>query len=448
MSGSLKARLLLLALAATIAVWVATTVVTWIDAREEIDELLDAHLAQAASLLIAQSAGEVEEIDIEHAPLLHKDARRVAFQLWENGESLRLHSVNAPQVPLGTSHEGFSNRVIDGKAWRVFTAWNGSHEILVHVGERADVRSELAQQLIVGLLRPLLVALPVLALLLWFAVSRGLRPLDTLTREVAKRQPENLAPIEAGRAPHEVAPLIDQLNRLFDRIGRSLERERRFTADAAHELRTPVAGIKAQAQVAKMAGSEDTRNHAIDQVLTGADRAGRLVEQLLTLARLDSAARNLLQPTDLRKLAVDVVADVVPSAMVKHVSLELVEGDASIVPAIPALLEVLLRNLIDNAIRHSPAGSVVVVRVAQQGDHALLSVTDNGPGIPAEQRENVFQRFYRLPEAGEGGSGLGLAIVRHIAELHGAQVALAEPPTGTGLEVTVRFPRRSSGSEV
>jgi two-component system sensor histidine kinase QseC len=447
-TGSLKARLLALALAATIAVWVATMVFTWIDAREEIDELLDAHLAQAASLLIAQTADEIEEIDTEHAPLLHQDARRVAFQLWENGEHLRLHSANAPQAPLGTSREGFSDRVIDGKAWRVFTAWDGSHENLVHVGERADVRRELAQQLVLGLLRPLLVAMPVLALVLWVAVSRGLRPLATLTREVAKREPDNLAPIETGRAPREVVPLIDQLNRLFGRIVDSLERERRFTADAAHELRTPVAAIKAQAQVAKMAGSEETRNHAIDQVLIGAERAGRLVEQLLTLARLDSTAHSLLQPTDLRKLAVEVVADLAPSALDKRVSLELAEGNASTVLAIPALLEVMLRNLIDNAIRHGPAGSVVVVRVAQHGEGAMLSVTDNGPGILAEQRENVFQRFYRLPEAGEGGSGLGLSIVRQIAEIHGAQVTLGEPPTGTGLEVAVHFPARSARSEV
>jgi len=447
-SGSLKARLLALALAATVAVWAATIAFAWIDARKEIDELLDAHLAQAASLLIAQTSGEVEEIDIEHAPLLHKAARRVAFQLWENGEHLRLHSVNSPQTPLGSSIEGFSDRVVDGKAWRVFTAWNASHEILIHVGERADVRKELAQELAEGLVGPLLIALPVLALLLWVAVNRGLRPLVVLTDEVSKREPDNLAPIEAGRTPREVAPVIHQINRLFNRIDRSLELERRFTADAAHELRTPVAAIKAQAQVAKMAGGEDTRNHAIDLVLAGADRAARLVEQLLTLARLDSAGRNLLQPTDLRKLAVMVIADLVPSASNKRVSLELTEDEGSVVPAIPGLLEVLLRNLIDNAIRHSPEGSTVVVRAAPDGEGALFSVTDNGPGIPATERESVFHRFYRLPEAGEGGSGLGLSIVAQIAEIHGARVRLADPPTGTGLEVTVNFPRRSAKSGI
>jgi two-component system, OmpR family, sensor kinase len=279
----------------------------------------------------------------------------------------------------------------------------------------------------------------VLGLLLWIGIGQGLRPLAALAGEVAQRDPDNLAPL-AGRAPREVAPVIEQLNRLFARIERSLERERRFTADAAHELRTPVAGIKAQAQVARLAAGEGARNRALDQVVSGADRAARLVEQLLTLARLDSADRSQLHECDLRELALQCVAELAPAALNKGVSLELADGVSVQAPVIAPLVQVLLRNLIDNAIRHSNAGSEVRVRVALQDGAAQLSVTDSGPGIPADQREKVLMRFYRLPEAGEGGSGLGLSIVQRIAEIHGAQLALAEAATGKGLEVHVRFP--------
>jgi two-component system sensor histidine kinase QseC len=439
MMASLRGRLLGLALGATALVWLVTVAVTGIDARHEIDEVMDAHLAQAATLLIVQLTEDIEEVETEHAPLLHKEARRVAFQIWEDGERLRLHSENAPNVPLGGREEGFSDRTVDGRGWRVFTAWDPSREYLVYVGERSELRSKLAARMIAGVLAPLLVALPLLALLLWIAVREGLRPLESLAADVGTREPDNLAPLDAGRAPREVVPLIDQLNRLFGRIGQSLERERRFTADAAHELRTPVAGIKAQAQVAQMAASAPTRDHALEQVVAGADRASRLVEQLLTLARLDTADSTAFTACGLRALAAEVIAEMAPAALARYVRLELVEGDEATVRGIPGLVQALLRNLVDNALRHG--ATLVRIEIVPGAQRATLTIVDDGPGIPETERGKVLQRFYRLPSAGEGGSGLGLSIVQRIAEIHGAIVELGTGEGGKGLRVDVAFSR-------
>jgi two-component system sensor histidine kinase QseC len=442
---SLKRRLLVLALAATALVWLVTVLFTWLDARHEIHEVLDAHLAQSASLLLVQLSQDIDEIETEHAPLLHKDARKVAFQIWEQGTRLGLHSVNAPQEPLGTRAQGFSERTVEGGRWRVFTSWDASGEYLIHVGERMELREELATEMAVSLLRPLLVALPVLGIVLWIAVGRGLGPLAGLTGEVAQRDPDNLAPLDAARAPREVLPLVEQLNRLFGRIAQSFERERRFTADAAHELRTPVAAIKAQAQVAQLASAADARDHALGQVVAGAERAARLVEQLLTLARLDVIDRSAFEPCGLRALAAQVLAEMAPAALSRGVRLELTDApDVPDVPdvqvrCIPTLVEVLVRNLVDNAVRHG-AGGAVRVAVAREPGCAVVSVVDQGPGIPEHERGKVLERFYRLPEAGEGGSGLGLSIVQRIAQIHGATLALDSGEGGKGLRVEVRFP--------
>jgi two-component system sensor histidine kinase QseC len=438
MSGSLQRRLLLLALGATIAVWIAATLWTWRSARHEIDELLDAHLAQAAALLVARSAGELEEIDVEHAPVLDRHARKVAFQVWERGRSLRLHSANAPNEPLGTRQEGYSERVIEGRGWRVFSAWDARREMLIHVGERADVRGELSAELAQSLLWPLLLALPALALLLSLAIRGGLRPLLGLSEQVARRDSENLAALDEQRVPAEAQPLVRQLNGLFERMRDSLERERRFTADAAHELRTPVAGIKAQAQVARMASSEAGRTRALEQVIAGADRAGRLVDQLLTLARLEAADANEYAPHTLRAIASQALADVAPLAATRGVELELADGADAQVPCQPMLLEVLLRNLLHNAIVHG--GGRVRVSIDSSADATVLSVEDQGPGVAPEERDKVQQRFYRLEGAHEGGSGLGLSIVQRIAQLHHATLALSQGSGGKGLRVVVRFP--------
>ena len=437
---SLRQRLLFTLLGSIALVWLATAVFSYFDARHELDELLDAHLAQSVSLLLAQTGHEPEEIDTEHMPQLHKRARGVAIQIWENGDALRLHSASAPDARMSGVDEGFSDALIAGKRWRVFSGWDGQRRYLVQVGERYATREEIAVNLVRNLLLPLLFALPLLGLLVWVNVARALRPLAALGRQVAGRDPGNLVTLDASAIPVEVMPLVENLNRLFERVTQLIANERRFTADASHELRTPLAALKTQAQVARAAASAAARARALDQVIAGCDRATHLVQQLLTLARLDPEAHGTkAQSCDLQVLARAAVADLAPYALSRKIEIDLAEGAAVEVTGHADLMAILLRNLIDNAIRYSPAGGNVHVRTAGDNRAATLTVTDQGPGIPADERCKVGQRFYRILGTEASGSGLGLSIVKRIAELHGASVTLDDGERGKGLSVVVTF---------
>lgn len=435
---SLKQRLLLLVLGVVMLVWIGAAAFTYYDAHHELNEVLDAHLAQASTLLVAQSAHELDDNEDEHAPLLHKYSRQVAFQVWEDGDELKLHSANAPAVPLGKNEQGFSNTIIDGQQWRVFSTWDRSGELLIHVAEHADMRDELASEITGNLLLPLLLTLPLLAMLLWWVVTASLRPLVSLTQAVASRQPDNLAPLEVV-APREVMPLIERLNHLFARTGKLIENERRFTADAAHELRTPMAAIKAQVQVAQGATDKAGRNRALDNAIQGCNRATHLITQLLTLARLESVDTANLQACPLRALAAEVMAELAPKALESGIRLELLDGEDISVQGLPALLQVMLRNLLDNAVRYTPVGTLVQVDITRQAGKPCIRIRDNGPGLPAEELAKITQRFYRPLGTSASGSGLGLSIVQRIAEIHQAELQIAAATEGQGLSVIIAF---------
>jgi len=439
MNISLKQRLLALVLTTVITVWIGAVTITYFDARKELNEVLDAHLAQAAVLLVAQTSHEFDEIETEHAASTHKYSPRIAFQVWEGGKELRIHSVNAPAQPLATIDRGFSDSVIDGQGWRVYSSWDDSGEYLIHVAERTDVRGQLGRAIARNLLQPVLISLPLLAILLWVAVARGLRPLVSLTREVEHREPDNLAPLDAGAVPSEVVPLIERLNRLFTRIEASIQKERRFTADAAHELRTPVAAIKAQAQVAQAASGKEERMHALANAILGCDRASHLIEQLLTLSKVDTLESGVTEPCPLKTIAAEVIASLAPAALERDVRLELLADEEVVVRGNPALLRVLLRNLLDNSVKHTQPGTSVRVSIAHKSGKILLSVSDDGPGIPEQEREKVSERFYRPLGTQSSGSGLGLSIVKRIAEVHGSSMHMGPGKDGRGLLVTVAF---------
>lgn len=304
--------------------------------------------------------------------------------------------------------------------------------------ELLELRNELAGKITFTLLSPLLLALPLLAGLLWWVVAGSLRPLGKLTQAVASRQPDNLAPLTVV-APREVMPLIERLNHLFTRIGKLIENERRFTADAAHELRTPMAAIKAQVQVAQGATDEAERARALDNAIQGCNRATHLIEQLLTLARLESADTAHFQTCPLRTLAVEVIATLAPQALDAGIQLELLEGEEIRVQGLPALLQVMLRNLLDNAVRYNLAGTMVQVAIAYQDGKPCLRISDNGMGLPAEELAKITQRFYRPLGTSASGSGLGLSIVQRIAEIHQAQLQIGGGNDGRGLSVAVTF---------
>jgi two-component system sensor histidine kinase QseC len=438
-SHSLRRRLLLALLATTLLVWGVTLYFGYRDTRHELDELLDAHLAQSASLLIAQIGHETDEIDVEHSPRLYRHQRKVAFQIWERGKSLLLHSASAPNIRLSPVAEGFSDSEAGGDLWRVFSAWDDTRHFLIQVGERREARDELARSVATNMLLPLLFALPVLALLIWFGVTRALRPLQVLGNQVEVRHADNLAPIEVTTAPNEVLPLLEGLNKLFARVRASIDNERGFTADAAHELRTPLAAIRTQAQVARAASGDAERRRALDNVIAGCDRTAHLMDQLLTLARLEPNHSVQHEAVDLQALVANVVAELAPAAIIKDVDLQLTSRVATPVVCSPGLLAILVRNLIDNAIRYTARHSVVEVAVAPTGDGAEFSVLDQGPGIAEDELGRVWDRFYRVLGSGETGSGLGLSIVKRIAELHDAQVTLTPGAGGVGLHVQVRI---------
>ncbi len=284
-----------------------------------------------------------------------------------------------------------------------------------------------------------------LGVLLWIAVTLGLAPLGAVGRAVARRDPANLTPLEVGSPPREVAPLVASLNALFERMRASMEHERRFTADAAHELRTPIAALRAQAQVALAADDTAARRHALEGVLAGCDRAAHLVEQLLTLARLDPARADASGAgADLAAAVRAVAATHAQAALERGLEL-IVDAPASAAVAVePALLQALLRNLVDNAVRYAGGvGTEVRIEVVG-GERPVCRISDDGPGIPTEERSRLGERFFRREGTGERGSGLGLSIVRRIADLFGADVRFDSAAGGRGLCVTVRFAGKRS----
>ena len=377
--ASLQARLLLLVLGLVVTVWLAAAGLTWFDVRHELDELLDGHLAQAAALLVAQQAGEIEDeadrrID---APSLHRYAPRVAFQVFHEGR-LALRSLNAPAQPMAplsrALKSGFTTVQIDGVAWRMFSARGAENDIQVLVGEQIASRSAILRAVLRGTLWPLALALPLLALAAWVAIWRGVAPLRSLGLLLAARGVRETAPLVMADVPAEMVPMLDALNHLFARIGAMVEAESRFTADAAHELRTPIAGIRAQAQVALSVTDDAVRRRALHRTIEGCDRAAHLVDQLLVVSRLDADAAPPMTPVDLSAVTRHLAAELAPAALAKGQAIELDAPLPCSVSGNRALLEVLLRNLIDNAIRYCPQGARILISVQCGAGQAALSL--------------------------------------------------------------------------
>ena len=439
----------MLVLATVAGVWLATAVMTWLDVRHELDELLDSHLAQAAALLVAQQAREPGEDDHGiDTPTLHRYAPKVAFQVFHDGR-LALRSANAPATPMiqhgDRFRAGFETVDLQGAAWRVFAANGAERGVQVYVGERMSSRAEILWAVLRSTLQPMVVALPLLALAAWWAVYRGVAPMRRLGRALAQRRPQDLHPVTVRGAPSEMAPMVDALNALFGRIAELLEAERRFTADAAHELRTPIAAIRAQAQAALGETDDGLRRRALQGTLEGCDRAARVVEQLLTLSRLEAADAPEFGVVELGALARHVIAEVAPKAIGKRQSVELQADEACHVAGDETLLAVLLRNLVDNAVRYGPAAAQVKVRVERRDAGVALDLQDSGAGLAEADLRRLGERFFRVPGGRESGSGLGWSIVRRIAAVHRADVQVERSAQLGGLRVRVVFPLAGAG---
>ena len=365
------------------------------------------------------------------------------FQVWTNGGQLLLHSSTAPKIPLTAETDGFSDKSISNQDWRVFTTYNDKAGVRTVLAERYDTRNELGHRIAQDDLYIMLLTFPLSGLLIWIIIGRGLDSLEKVAEEVANRAPSHLEPVDLHEVPEEIKPVIDELNKLFFRLKEGFEREKRFAADAAHELRTPLAALKTQAQVALNSNNIEEKNLALQKLIASVNRSTHIVQQLLTMSRLVPEAAYLEEEDEvnLEKLTRDILAMLAPVAVEKQIELEfehdekipLIRGNAT-------ALGILIRNLVDNAIRYSNENGRITVQLLKKNNEIILEVCDNGPGIPPELQARVFERFYRVLGNKSPGSGLGLAIVRQICELHGGRVILASPEINTGLIVRIYLP--------
>jgi two-component system, OmpR family, sensor histidine kinase TctE len=340
----------------------------------------------------------------------------------------------------------FRDGSIEGESIRIAyqaVALAEERTLLVQVAETRKKREALASRIISGVLLPQFAIIPLAVVLVWLGLSRGLRPLSRLRERMARRRPGDLSPISIRGTPEELQPMLHSFNQLLGRLEENLQAQQRFIADAAHQMKTPVTGLRMQAELAMTETDPSQLRRSVEQIALGAERAGHLISQLLTLARAEASHEKLhrFEIVDIEALAHSVTFEWVERAQVKRIDLGFEGSDWPLaVDGVPLLLREMLKNLLDNAIKYTPAGGRVTVRL-MAGEHAVLEVEDNGIGVPAEDRERVFERFYRVLGTDADGSGLGLPICREIAEQHRATISLLAGHEGHGSRVVVVFPR-------
>ena len=434
---SLRARLTGALLLAVLAFAALQAAVTYRTARAETEALFDAQMQRIALSLSGRlGAGALSD----DAPAAETPAaREMIIQIWRADGVMLYRSPQGRLLPPQTVI-GFSDTVAGGEPYRIYALRTDTQ--VVQVAQQTEARGRMAGQLALRAVLPVALLAPVLMLIVWWVVGRAIGPIERVRRQVAARRPDDLAPLPTAGLPAEVRPLVGEMNGLLTRLSDAWDALTHFTADAAHELRSPLAALRLQAQSLQRAPDDATRAIATERLLAGIDRATRLVEQLLALARQEGAGEGAeLVSLDLTALARNALADAEPEAARHAIALTLDAPTAHVVlRADEAALAVLLRNLLGNALRHTPPGGQVRVGVREEASVIDLTVEDSGPGIAPDERARVQDRFYRVPGTPGHGSGLGLAIVRAIAERHGAALTLDASPTLGGLRVMLRWP--------
>jgi two-component system sensor histidine kinase QseC len=437
---SLKRRLILILLALGPVVWLSAMLGAYYVARQESNELFDTQQALFARQLLtavgddedfaAAKGGNRKLLPHDFSQLVlgvDLEPHALGFAVRANNGRLLLADGEGELFPRAGQQQGFVNvKLKSGRHWRIFflNAPDGSYNVAV--GQSIAFRNRFALGLAATQLLPWLAALPVWLLMMVVAVGKGLAPLNMLADSVRRRRADDRTPITT-RVPSEILPLTQALNALFKRVADTLEHERRFTADAAHELRTPLAALKIQAEVLALVEDDGARQHALKQLMNGIDRAHRLIEQMLALSRLDPLTGPAQrEPIAWHALAEQARDDVLPLAMQRAAQIEIIGAEGPALNGDPMLLALLLRNLLDNALRYSPPEASIQLQLSPQA----VAVCDNGPGIPEEELARVRERFYRPPGQEMAGSGLGLSIVERVAALHGLRLELANRPEG------------------
>jgi two-component system OmpR family sensor kinase len=431
---SLRARLLWFLLAAIVLAAGTQAFVAYRAVLEEADGIFDHHMQQMALSLRAGLPPSSAVGGLGGG----EDNFEFIVQIWTL-DGIRIFDSAAESALPQRAVLGFSNVQARRTTYRVFSLATGA--LVIQVAQDMAARRRMAGTLALRTVGPIVLAAPLLMLVVWWVVSRSLAPVARVRRQVAIRQADDLSPLNEADLPEEVRPLVHELNLLFVRLRQAFEAQKHFVADAAHELRSPLAALKLQVQGLQRAADDATRGLAVARLAAGIDRATRLVEQMLALARHEASAAAGARPeaVSLPEVARLAISDAVAEAQSRDIDIGIVRADPATVQGQPEALRMLLRNLIDNAVKYTPAGGRVDVAIAAGAGAIELSVDDSGPGLPESERARVLDRFYRAGQPQAPGSGLGLSIVKSIADLHGASVSLA-PSTLGGLRVLVRFP--------
>jgi len=442
---SIRARLLFPLLGVFTGAWLIVGFFSFHHAKQEMEALIDKDLVQSARLLEAFLEHEITEDEILHPTIIPTKIVNIyecniTFQIWIDN-ALMIRSQFAPEKRL-QALEGFSFRDINDEPFRLFTLRNDYFKADIIVAQSLNARHKLTTNIIWSIVTPFFLALPVLMLLTWFLIGEALKPLKKIAKQVETRSHDDLSPLSSEKIPSEISVCVTSINDLMLKLKDAFRREKDFTANAAHELRTPLAVLKTQAEVALRAQDEDQQSRALSQIDTGVDRATRLIEQLLTMARVDpqESSKNFID-VDLCQIVIQVVADLIPRIDSKMIDLGVEDCSVAMVKGFEPALMILARNIIENAVNYTGEGGEINVSVLKQDEDVVLLVCDNGPGIDPQQRKRVFERFYRDVNHSSSvhGSGLGLSIVRRIADIHHAEITLGEPDHGSGLIFKVRF---------
>ncbi len=432
---SLRTRLLCFLLAAISLAAVTQAVFAYRSARAEVDTIFDHQMQQMAlslrrSLLLSEPETAGPDID--------ESSFEFAIQVLTRDGLLMFRSAAHGALPQWTA-PGFSEVAAPGAMYRVYSMQSRSQ--IIQVFHDLAARRQRAGALALRAAAPTAVMAPLLMLVVWWVVSASLAPVARVRRQVAERSADDLGIVGEAGLPDEIRPLVHELNLLLGRVRHAFDAQKSFVADAAHELRSPLAALKLQAQGLLRATDDATRELATRRLAAGIDRAARLVEQLLVLAhqQASAASGSKAQRITPSAIARTVLADAAPAAQERHIDLGLNHADESGILGHPEALQILMRNLVDNAVKFTPPGGRVDLEIRRGADALVLSVEDSGPGVAQEDRERVLDRFFRVARTETTGSGLGLAIVKSIVELHGASLALGRSERLGGLRVEVRF---------
>lgn len=455
MNLSIRKRLLVGLLSLITIACIFTLTKNYFDTRKEIQDLMDAELAQAARVLLEISAHELFEqlayeaqredaqnrsgVSAHIDTQVHKYQQEIDFQIWLNDTSLAVRSENAPNDKLIKKNEVYGDRMVSGERWRVYSVADESGVLTVQVGQPYEERDSLSNSISIRLITSFGIILPLLAIMIFVTVGHAMQPLKNIAKQIENRRFNNLQPVETANVPSEALPMVNALNSLFNRLKNAFDEVILFTSNAAHELRTPLAAQKIHAQVAMQATDDKARNEALQEVVDSIDRATHMVEQLLTLSRLDPESTAWRDETaDLCKIAEDQLSELGVKALEKDIDISLDAPHQCVITGEASMLGILIRNLAENAIRYTPDGGTVKVSVTEDKQQYQLIVEDSGPGIPEEEYEKVFKRFYRVEEGNHEGTGLGLAMVQRIIEIHHAVIEFGHSSLG-GLKVVVSF---------